>query len=754
MTFTVTKISRMAFAAYLGAEVASVGVPGWTALSTQADGLLISKPGATSKAGDAFNVYHGTIDGHGPEVSDGARFQSTVDGRYVVAQTTTAGGAERTAFAAVADTMAEAAQFVIYTYGATSYFWWYDPSQQLWAGLTNLASTQFGGNGVVVASETTRAQPYLLPWKAEGSDPEWTYVIPLGWQVPRGSDLSYVDFTQTQATKFPFDFSACKLDETVLTGKQLGSARFVGCDLSETVLTPPLGATADAWIDFSTATLPYASLGNDWRFLMLGGATITDFPAQGATPPIDATGTCLASVSMADWALAGADFSGAQLVDGRMTGAGLKGASFKGAVLAPAGGSGTASPCALPTKGDPPATLSDADLADADLSDAFLEGVSFVNASLQGKDATVEGATLRSADFTGAHLEGIDFSVVADRDLTGTRFSGATLTGATLSQANMVGAYLTGALLRGATMAGVQLGEVGGVQGADLDSVYMPDAVLTDANLFKANMAYAQVYGGNARLDNANLRQADLTNATLAGMDLSQAHLEEAILDGANLIGCNLSGTQLISVGLAHASLQGADFTGAKLDGAHLANAAVALDEGTALFSLASTFAATLDAEVVDQHLTDAFQKAAYPLLESAAIEVVQQGSTWTISEELPPPNEPGLGYIGFSLVKNSDSIAVYGSMLAVARLGDNGKLQVVSVAVKATKLTPDVFSDTTVCPNQKSYGENKSLGLSWAEMMTAPSLPVPPSCVPSPTHFCPPSTALGAAPTDRGEFG
>src|SRR5690606_27931211 len=105
----------------------------------------------------------------------------------------------------------------------------------------------------------------------------------------------------------------------------------------------------------------------------------------------------------------------------------------------------------------------------------------------------------------------------------------------------------------------------------------------------------------------------------------------------------------------------------------------------------------------------------------------------------------------GFTLVMprggdgETGAIVVNGTLLAVARQGNDNKLEVVTVTITPTLLDATAMADNTVCPNQRTYRENLSLGLSWNVMMTAPRLPRPPDSVPAPTHWCPPTEEINA---------
>lgn len=445
----ILSISQFGFSCYLGAPNPPAGaVTGWT--NVNVDGRLDSVPSASSATSQVFNAYVDKLPPGTP--GQGFLLQSLNDGRWVVAQAEQVAGTTRTVFYATGTGRDQAAQFGLFQLGANLTFLWQNPADAHWYPLVNVAADN-SGNGVVIASSTAYANPYLAPWQAAQTNPAWSYTPPGGWTVPNGSDLSWVDFTCLGVTELPFDFSRCRLDGTNLTGKTFGHALFVGCDLTATTLVPPLGAADGAWINLTGATLNYPSLGPDWRWLNLTKAVINRFPTPPAKPPqINARGAVLDFVNMIGWNLVKADFTGASLCNANFNGSYLNGAIFHGAVLSPLDES--------PTTG--PANFAYSYLFDADFSNAVAQGVTFAYAYLYGKAATVAGASLREADFANAFLPEIDFSGVAEKDLVGVSFDGACLAGAgfqgtQLGKLHTKGFSFVGAALQGADFTGSNL---------------------------------------------------------------------------------------------------------------------------------------------------------------------------------------------------------------------------------------------------------------------------------------------------------
>jgi uncharacterized protein YjbI with pentapeptide repeats len=448
----ILSISQFGFSAYAGSPTPPKGaVVGWTSVSSTSGNRLASVPDASRAPEQLFNAYAFALPPG--TAGQGLLLQSISNGKYVAAGQQTVDGESRTVFGADAETQAEAAHFGLFRLGANLAFLWQDPADAQWYGLINLAGPDDDAHGVLVASAVSYVAPYLLPWQAAQTNPNWTFTPPGGWNVGNGSDLSWVDFTCMPNTQMPFDFSRCRVRGTNLSDKTFGHAKFTGCDLSDTKIAPPLGAAADAWIDFTGATLNYPSLGPDWQFLNLTAAVINRFPAPPEPPPqINGNGAILNHTNMIRWNLAGADFTGASLCNANLTGSYLEGAKFHGAVLSPIEQSDTAAP----------ANLAYCYLFDADLSNANAQGVSFAYAFLFGKAATLAGASLREADFSNAFLPEIDFSGIAEKDLVGATFDGACLAeasfqGTLLGRLNTRGFSFVGAALQGTDFTGSNL---------------------------------------------------------------------------------------------------------------------------------------------------------------------------------------------------------------------------------------------------------------------------------------------------------
>lgn len=519
------------------------------------------------------------------------------------------------------------------------------------------------------------------------------------------------------------DLDWVDLSEADLSTKNLEKASFVNADLWATRLN---GANL-AGAAFTNARLSGADL---------RGADLTGATFKGAD---------LNEAQLQDATLDGASFVGANLGAADLSGASLVGTDFSGVDV-------TRTRLGAPPKFSrneehrtkfANATLrleqigldwSYLDLTNANILD-LRETESLPR--LQASHSLLQGIPLFQKDLHGAHF---DNAVLSQCSL-----DHSNLEGASFAAAQLEGASLGGAILKGASLVGAWL------TGSDLASAYMPNVNLSDAKLGNAVLAYAHLYGSESTVVNAILAGADLSSANLGSMNLQQARLEGATLDGANLIDCDLRGAELHPdsqgrpVSLVKASLQGANLEGADLTDAHLGNAAIGLEDGVILASLsASEYQGALDKGRISDELRNDFRDKGYVLSKKAEVKVLSRGQSWAIKDHPPRSVREDMGYVEFKLVvASNDRLVVYGTTIAVSRLGDRGELEVAIVTVRPTVISPANFSEDTVCPNLKTYETNQSHGVPWEDMMTASELPRPPKCIPSPDHWCPRTSPL-----------
>lgn len=511
---------------------------------------------------------------------------------------------------------------------------------------------------------------------------------------------------------------------------------------------------------FSSATLTDA----DFTNADLTGVTATGATLDGATftaakfcfGQLDGSSFKGMSMDQADFSNAQVqrcDFEGAQLVGANFAGAQITDSSFKQAILTNADLS-----TVLPDTGTidiTGATLIATNLNGLDLTKFVIDkDTIFIKAQM--KKVLLTGHTLDSVDFFFADLDGANLDSTS---LIKTNFASADLSnisalaggqGVPFSAANLANAKLANAKLKGA-----RFGAVDSTPAAVLSNTWMPNADLTSANLNAAEMSGVQWYGPNAKAD-ANLQEASLTRANLSTMNLSQSRLSGVDLSFSNLVNTNLSGATLNptqqgrAASLAFASLQGTNFTDAKLASANLTNAAVALSVtaaaeannfvGVPLFTLPVALVATLDAGLVDADLKKDFVDAGYPLIDSVTIKEIVSGGQWSLDNWDTSVTAPlQAGYAGFMLMiaKDNSSIGVFGTspLLAIAVDDKNQQIQQ-APTFDATSGIDAAMDDQTTCPSGMRYGMLKR-GIDYIELMTPALPPHPPSCIPSPTHWC-----------------
>jgi len=301
-----------------------------------------------------------------------------------------------------------------------------------------------------------------------------------------------------------------------------------------------------------------------------------------------------------DLAVAGPDFSGADLRKMNFAGANLSGADFTDADLTGANLSGAVLTHAVFRN----SSLGDADLTKANLSGAVFDGTTLSAWLNKGHGARSYGANLAGATTEGATLNfvGSDLrnAVLSGLNLAGADFSGANLGEADLTKANLSGAVFDGTTLSawlnkghgarsyGANLAGVTAdGTAASFVGADLRSADLSGAALPGADFTKANLTGAILKGAvltralfkNSNLGDADLTEVNLTDAAFEGTTLSVwlnkgpgaraygANLTGSTLDGAIL---NFAESDLRRATLSGLNLEGADFSNSDLTGADL----------------------------------------------------------------------------------------------------------------------------------------------------------------------------------------
>jgi uncharacterized protein YjbI with pentapeptide repeats len=249
------------------------------------------------------------------------------------------------------------------------------------------------------------------------------------------------------------DLSNADLTGANLTGAILAGAKLIGATLSGTIFNqcnlstaqfsraPAFGNSAGTRTLFQNATVPGTSLGLNWSYIDLTGATLSDVPttlsglvAEYTLFPDEAplAGVALQKANLSNAQLFYADLTKADLDSAILDGALLKGAKLNGANLSNASLVGTW--LIAQDSGTDPNQYEAAQVADAFLLDAVLDqaqaaGVDFSDSyfvSTMGSSvqASAQGAFMVRAIFTGALVVGVN--------CRGTQFSGANFNNASL----------------------------------------------------------------------------------------------------------------------------------------------------------------------------------------------------------------------------------------------------------------------------------------------------------------------------------
>jgi uncharacterized protein YjbI with pentapeptide repeats len=569
-----------------------------------------------------------------------------------------------------------------------------------------------------------------------------------------GLDLAGVDFTEIDFTGCSFktaDFSNSNLTGAILKGTDLTNADFSGATLAGTNFA---GAVMHG-TKFDGVDLTSTDFGPtpNFRPSVIGPPTATNPRTSFAKAKLP-----VAAIGL-DWSML--DLSGTELIGtGDLSGVNAQYAKLSGTELGLSG-----------------RKLVGANFSHADIGDDSDVAVDFSNshfsATLDEPVSTFEGATLHNTNFSGAKLVGANF-----KNIQGSRTD--TAPGANFSSAYLVNAVLTEANLVKTSFAGAQLYGTALLDHANLQQADFSNSILAGLNLNEAHLRGA-IFDG-AILVNAHLREVDLTptadgNATrfvganLIGTDFRGAHLDSANLDNAvvalsqgvplfvltqlaswgpdldrNHVSPALrgvfqeNGQALRESAAAYTVTLGSEWVieqyptyDLALD-PHLGRLSVAISSVEVLtISVSAPVVSALDNATLPQELVSAIESLGAALSASAQIDMVTAGSAWSLTQV--PSAANAVGYSRLSLAIADGDLTVFGIELMVSRLGPDNKLQLEIVDVELTQLTPDELSPATICPNHSNFAR----GTSWTKMMTAPSPPAPPACVPSPDRWCTP---------------
>jgi uncharacterized protein YjbI with pentapeptide repeats len=316
-----------------------------------------------------------------------------------------------------------------------------------------------------------------------------------------GANLTGADLTGA-------NLAGATLAGTILTGATLTSTIFNNVDLSTTVFDPipKFGTSAATRTLFQGATVPAPSLGHNWSYIDLTGATVTNIATADLKGLVAVNTLFPLSIQFGrvnfnprDPSSQQANFTSAQLFYADFTGADLGFANLKGALL----------------KG---AKLNGANLSGATLKDAWLIAQGSGDDPNQYEAAVVTNAFLLNTVLDQAQAAGVDFSgslFATDPMISPTQASaqGAFMVRSIFSDATVVqvnfrgtqfsGAQFTNTILIGSTFPSCALNPTS-------------DAVHSVPTMHNANISgtlFADVSGG-VTTNPANMDGLEMDGAT------------------------------------------------------------------------------------------------------------------------------------------------------------------------------------------------------------------------------------------------
>ena len=536
-----------------------------------------------------------------------------------------------------------------------------------------------------------------------------------------GVNLTGVDLTGANLT-------GASLPNAILADATMLGTVFDATDLTSASFSVPAKFTHEASkprTSFRNATLAFATVGLDWTYLDLSGATLAGLPEDLSS--LQATGAVC---------------QGASLVGKTLVKACLDNADFSAAHLQSA-------------------NLTDASLKGTWLGRAFLNNARLVRANLTGAQLGAKQSLFTLAGSRIALLDALDGKVVAGPVRADFEAAGETLPAAAQVRARIKGrdwliveAGGSGgttplySLVATSAANAVTVSSFKAGLAADLSDAYMPEAVLTDANLCECLLDSVQWYSNHeqAKGDNADFERASFTNANLGGIELAQARLFGAKFNRATLVNANFAGAHIepsadgMRATFERASLQGVSFAGARMDGADFTNAAVSLEQGVPLFALDAALAPEIAPGRPSDKLKDAFSHHGYNVLSDSSIE--KSPDAWILHNGGDTPPDAGVSaYLAFNIVARAGGgFQVYGSGLWITGVDEEGHASSTQASFGATGLGEDEMRAAGTFPNGKSYDWYKAGKATWGQMMTAQEPPSPPPCIPSPDHWCVPA--------------
>lgn len=334
--------------------------------------------------------------------------------------------------------------------------------------------------------------------------------------VLTSANLDGADFTNANLTGA--NLTGASMAGTILTGANLTGTIFNNVDLSTTVFdpSPTFGTSTTTRTTFQNATVPAASLGPNWSYIDLTGATVTNTPSalSGliAENTLFPTGISFAGVTLqkADFTSAQlyyADFTGADLGFATLTGAFLKGAKLNNANL---GGATLAGAWLIAEgTGSDPNQYEAAQCANAFLLNTVLDqcqaaGVDFsgslflTDVALSSTQASAQGAFMVSAIFSDALAVQVNFN---NTQFAGGQFANAILVASTFASCQLTAtsdSSHTVPTMHNANICGTQFAQVAGgvtTNPANMDGLEMEGAIYSTGSGLYNPTNYQDYYG-------------------------------------------------------------------------------------------------------------------------------------------------------------------------------------------------------------------------------------------------------------------
>lgn len=374
-------------------------------------------------------------------------------------------------------------------------------------------------------------------------------------------------------------------------------------------------------------------------------------------------------------------------------------------------------------------------MPNARLTDAHLIEVEASQVEFYGNDAALDGATLDGIVLTHANLGGLNLK-------------SATLYNAQLNEASLINAKLNGAFLDGATLAYSHL------QGADFT-----DVALNGVDISNAAVAVKEgVHLFDLVANDPNSKPVLAEFKAAAGHQFEITHDPGKIKPYTD----DLDKGDLETLRLVFQR------KGVKLSKA----ASTVTKEPGSAWQINDPSPGEAGAYTVFTGFTDLGDPAllarpSLPLLRQVfqdneialrwqAIVITAAPKQWGIDNDSENPKNTQLGYMKYQVIEGDDgTLSFYGQELRIERLAVQGKLEIRMVPCPPTILCKmggdrqqqqcgphgagSQFGPDTICPNTRKLSTNQAEKTPWEQMLRAPKLPTPPTCVPSPYASCPP---------------